>query len=64
MSHPLGGERTWIDEAADRFERQWKTGPDRPHIEDCLADVGDGRRAPLLEELVRVECELRRAGAE
>jgi hypothetical protein len=24
MSHPRTGERTWIDEAADRFESDWK----------------------------------------
>ncbi len=64
MSQSRRGEQTWIDAAADRFERQWNTGPDRPRIEDCLADVDESRRARLLEELVRVECELRRAGGE
>ncbi len=58
------GEQTWIDAAADRFERQWNTGPDRPRIEDCLAEADVSRRAQLLEELVRVECELRRAEGE
>ncbi len=55
------GEQTWIDAAADRFERQWNTGPDRPSIEDRLAEADPNRRARLLEELIRVECELRRA---
>jgi hypothetical protein len=26
MIHPPTGERTWIDEAADRFESNWKQG--------------------------------------
>ena len=26
MIHPQTGERTWIDEAADRFESDWKRG--------------------------------------
>ncbi len=64
MSHSLRGEQTWLDAAADRFERQWNTGPDRPRIEDCLAEEEPSRRAHLLEELVRVECEMRRAGGE
>ncbi len=66
MSQSRRGEQTWIDAAADRFERQWNTGPDLPRIEDCLAEAeaDPNRRAWLLEELVRVECELRRAGGE
>jgi serine/threonine-protein kinase len=68
MSSLQSGERTWIDKAADRFEREWTSGPQKPLIEDFLmelqADSQDGRRAQLLEELVRVECELRRAGGE
>ena len=64
MSQSRRGEQTWIDAAADRFERQWHTGPDRPRIEGCLAEADPNRRARLLEELVRVECELRRAGGE
>src|SRR6516165_7331237 len=59
MSHAQVGERTWIDEVADRFERHWKQGGARPRIEDYLADEAAPRRAPLLEELVRVERELR-----
>ncbi len=64
MSSLLSGERTWIDEAADRFEHEWTGGPQRPLIEDFLAEAGAGRRAQLLEELVRVERELRRAAGE
>ncbi len=64
MSQSLRGEQTWIDAAADRFEREWHSGPDRPHIEDCLDETEPNRRAELLEELVRVECELRRAAGE
>jgi hypothetical protein len=37
MNPSRRGEQTWIDAAADRFEREWNTGPDRPRIEDCLA---------------------------
>ena len=59
MSHAQVGERTWIDEVADRFERHWKQGGERPRIEDYLADEPEPRRAPLLEELIRVERELR-----
>jgi serine/threonine-protein kinase len=68
MSSLPSGERTWVDEAADRFEQQWTSGLQRPLIEDFLAELEaraeDGQRAHLLEELVRVECELRRAAGE
>jgi tRNA A-37 threonylcarbamoyl transferase component Bud32 len=57
------GERTWIDEAADRFERQWEAGRG-PRIEDYLAAESGPRRARLLEELLRVERELRRRAGE
>jgi WD40 repeat protein len=50
---------TWINATADRFERTWKQEP-RPRIEDFLAEVDEERRPRLLEELLRVECELRR----
>ena len=52
---------TWINAAADRFERAWKDGP-RPRIEDYLAEVDESRWPRLLEELLRVERELRRRG--
>jgi serine/threonine-protein kinase len=68
MSSIPSGERTWVDNAADRFEQQWTNGPQKPLIEDFLAEAQvvaeDGRRAHLVEELVRVECELRRAEGE
>ena len=59
MSQTQIGERTWIDERADRFERDWKRGGERPRIEDYLADEPPPRRTPLLKELLRVERELR-----
>jgi WD40 repeat protein len=54
---------TRINDAADRFERAWKTGP-RPKIEDYLAEADPALRPALLEELLRVERELRRRGGE
>ena len=54
---------TWINAAADRFERAWKQGT-RPRIEDYLAELEDSRRPALLEELLRVELELRRRDGE
>jgi hypothetical protein len=50
---------TWINAAADRFERAWKQGT-RPRIENYLAEVDEPRRVALLDELLRVELELRR----
>jgi len=64
MGHSQTGERTWIDEAADRFESDWKRGGDRPCIEDFLAQEAGPRRALLLQELLRVECELRKSAGE
>src|SRR5271170_3982969 len=64
MSHSQTGERTWIDEAADRFESDWKRGGDRPRIEDFLAQEAGPRRTLLLQELLRVECELRKSAGE
>ncbi len=54
---------TWINAAADRFERAWKQGT-RPRIEDYLAEVEESQRPALLEELLRVELELRRRDGE
>jgi serine/threonine-protein kinase len=54
---------TRINDAADRFERAWKQGQ-RPRIEDYLAEADPGLRAALLEELLRVERELRRGQGE
>ena len=53
---------SWINQAADQFERACKAGA-RPRIEDFLARATDGRRGPLSDELLRVECEIRRARA-
>ena len=61
MIHPQIGERTWIDEAADRFESDWKRDGDRPRIEDFLAEEAGPRRTLLLQELLRVERELRKS---
>jgi WD40 repeat protein len=54
---------TWINAAADRFERAWNQGT-RPRIEDYLAEVEESQRPALLEELLRVELELRRRAGE
>ena len=43
MSEIPTGDWTWINEAADRFERAWKTGP-RPKIEDYLTEAELGSR--------------------
>jgi eukaryotic-like serine/threonine-protein kinase len=64
MIHPQTGDRTWIDEAADRFESDWKRGGDRPRIEDFLAGRSEPGRTVLLQELLRVECELRKTAGE
>jgi hypothetical protein len=52
-----------INVAADRFERAWKHGP-RPRLEDYLAEADPELRPGLLEELLRVERELRRREGE
>ncbi len=58
MGEIPGADWSWIHSTADRFEQAWKKDP-RPRIEDYLAEVDamaySGR--PLLEELLRVECE-------
>jgi tetratricopeptide (TPR) repeat protein/tRNA A-37 threonylcarbamoyl transferase component Bud32 len=64
MSHAHAGERTWIDAAADRFECDWKRDGDRPRIEDYLAGRSEPGRTVLLQELLRVECELRKSAGE
>ncbi len=63
MSEIPASDWTWINAAADRFERAWKQGP-RPRIEDDLAEVDEEQRPRLLEELLRVEIELRRRAGE
>jgi WD40 repeat protein/tRNA A-37 threonylcarbamoyl transferase component Bud32/Flp pilus assembly protein TadD len=52
-------ELSWVNDQADRFERAWRGGQ-HPRIEDHLAGVAEPRRSLLLEELLRVERELRR----
>src|SRR5579883_2774030 len=64
MSHADVGERTWIDERADRFEGDWLRGEARPRIEDFLEGESGPRRAALLQELLRVERELRLSAGE
>jgi serine/threonine protein kinase/formylglycine-generating enzyme required for sulfatase activity len=54
---------SWINAAADRFERACSRGR-RPRIEDYLGDLGPERVPAILDELLRVECELRRRGGE
>jgi serine/threonine-protein kinase len=51
---------SWIDQEANRFEKAWKSGR-RPRIEEYVRDLAGRRRAKLLEELLRVERELRAA---
>jgi hypothetical protein len=63
MGDARDGDLSWIDEAADRFEQAWQAG-ERPRIEAYLAGAEEPRRAMLLEELVRVEAELRGAEGE
>lgn len=54
---------SWINAAAERFERGWNQSK-HPRIEDFLAGVADKQRAALLDELLRVELELRRRAGE
>ena len=63
MSEIPTSDWTWINAAADRFERAWHQGT-RPRIEDHLAEVEELQRPALLEELFRVELELRRRAGE
>jgi serine/threonine protein kinase len=54
---------SWIDAVAERFEHAWKNG-ERPRIEEFLIKVPEPQWPPLLQELVRVEGELRRRAGE
>ncbi len=54
---------TWIDAAAMRFEQDWNQGP-RPLIECFLLEVPEAQRPPLLQELLRLEAELRQREGE
>ncbi len=59
MAETPSSDWTWINAAADRFESEWKRGL-CPLIENYVAEVPESRRPAILEELLRVECELRR----
>jgi serine/threonine protein kinase len=48
-----------LDPLCDRFESALKTGAD-PRLEDFIAQVEQGHRAPLLAELLALELEYRR----
>ncbi|MGO9916156.1 MAG: WD40 repeat domain-containing serine/threonine protein kinase [Isosphaeraceae bacterium] len=63
MSEISSSDWTWINAAAERFERAWKQGT-RPRIEDYLDEVDEPRKPALFEELLRVEIELRRRAGE
>jgi hypothetical protein len=63
MSRIPSADWSWIDTAAQWFERAWKKGP-RPRIEDFLAKVAEPQRPARFRELLRVERELRRRAAE
>jgi serine/threonine-protein kinase len=58
MSEIPTADWTWINDAADRFEQEWNDGLS-PRIEDYLAEADEKHRPALLEELLRVEIELR-----
>ena len=58
MGDETDGDSSWIDDAADRFERDWKLGH-TPRIEDHLAGMAGTRRSRLFEELLKLEWELR-----
>jgi serine/threonine-protein kinase len=64
MRDVISGERTWIDELADRFEEEWRHGGGRPRIENYLDGQSGAARASLLTELLRMERELREDAGE
>jgi serine/threonine protein kinase len=49
---------SWINRAADQFERAWARGS-QPLIEDFVARTTESRRGPLVDQLLRVEREIR-----
>src|SRR6516164_3996066 len=63
MNDHSEGTQTWIDRIATPFDQAWQAGQ-RPRIEDYLAGVAEPRRSQLLEELLRVELDYRRAAGE
>jgi eukaryotic-like serine/threonine-protein kinase len=52
-----------VDEACDRFETAWNSGP-RPRIEDYLAGAPEPERPAFLRALLALEIELRCNGGE
>jgi serine/threonine-protein kinase len=64
MGQAQTSERSWLNEQANRFERDWKQGGERPRIEDYLASYGLAERRALLAELLRVERALRKTAGE
>ncbi len=52
-----------INRACEEFERRWRSGQ-RPRIESEVDSAQPGDQAALFEELLILELELRRAGAE
>ena len=63
MAEIPNAEWSWIDAAADRFELAYRRSR-RPRIEDYLVDVYSERAPVLLNELLKVELELRRRAGE
>ena len=61
LPSPVGPQREEIDRLADQFEREFKAG-DNPRIEDYLQKQPN-LRANLLEELLALEIDLRRAAS-
>src|SRR6516162_3939706 len=54
----------WVDRIADQFEVEWERGGE-PRIADFVKETEGAKRAVLLRELARIDCERRkRTGAE
>jgi hypothetical protein len=52
-----------IDQTCDRFEAAWMAG-ERPRIEDYIAEFSEAERPLLLDDLLKLEIELRAADSE
>jgi WD40 repeat protein/serine/threonine protein kinase/tetratricopeptide (TPR) repeat protein len=52
-----------VDQACDRFEAAWQSGP-RPHIEDYLGETPEPERSVLLAELFKIELAYRQRAGE
>jgi serine/threonine protein kinase/formylglycine-generating enzyme required for sulfatase activity len=57
MRETAPGGSTWLNEAVDRFVREWKAGR-RPVLEDYVRDAGP-RRSELLVELIQHDVKFR-----